>query len=134
MNIPFDEGSETGGDAAKPSFPMSPVSQPGGGDVAPSIPASTGGGGGSPPIPVTTGKPATDPVTDINIPNQSQPPIRPPSVPSYTVDKNSMYPCKDVGFFREPSNCKEFYTCKEISPGMFETNAIFEGRRLGCQF
>ena len=35
----------------------------------------------------------------------------------FTVSSDSIYPCTEPGYFSEPSDCREFYTCKEITPG-----------------
>jgi len=95
-----------------------------------------------------------NPITDIDIPNQTQPPLTRPtaaaatitttttstppatttsttasdqssSTPQYTLSPQSIYPCTEPGFFKEASNCKDFYMCKEISPGVLSAERLF---------
>jgi len=44
---------------------------------------------------------------------------------NYTVDADSLYPCVNTGYFAEDSNCREFYMCKEILPGVLNAERIF---------
>ncbi|XP_023325421.1 uncharacterized protein LOC111699088 [Eurytemora carolleeae] len=43
----------------------------------------------------------------------------------FTVSSDSIYPCTEPGYFSEPSDCREFYTCKEITPGVLSAERLF---------
>lgn len=85
---------------------------------------------------MTTSAPVNS-ITDIDLPNESQAPItRPPSTTTeappatttssnYTLAPGSVYACQQPGFYSEPSNCREFYMCKEVSTGVLSAERVF---------
>ena len=66
------------------------------------------------------------PITDIDIPGENggqqeaitRPPPEEYPKSNYTLDPDSIYPCAETGYFAEVSNCREFYMCREVLPGM----------------
>jgi len=44
---------------------------------------------------------------------------------AYVVSPSSLFACPEPGFFAEPSSCQDFYTCREISPGVLSAERLF---------
>jgi len=36
---------------------------------------------------------------------------------AFSLSPGSIYPCERPGYYMEPANCRQFYTCKEVAPG-----------------
>jgi hypothetical protein len=93
----------------------------------------------SPPVdqPITElNLPIDQPITELNLPSVSLPAITPPpsliassstattttstsatTATQFSLSPGSIYPCERPGYYREPANCRQFYTCKEVAPG-----------------